>query len=549
MANKPLRSIKFPGLPDTYTVPQVDSTPIQGSTNAVSSGGVWSVTSDLDARVENLEQGGSGLTNDIKSALLQIAQKVAYIDDDGQTYYNDLYNALYPPATLISISAVYTQSGAVYDTDTLDSLKTNLVVTGRYSDSSTSTITGYVLSGTLVAGTSTITVSYGEKTTTFNVTVSERSATLQSITATFTQGSAVIYTDSSLNDLKPYLVVTANYSDSTTQTVTGYTLSGTLVEGTSTITANYSGKTDTFTVNVTASPSEKELSYLSVTFEPGTNKIYESKGLEQLKPYLTVAAHYSDGTSATVTNYTLSGNLVGGQTVGIAANYTEGGISKQSGFPVTAETIMYDWDFTKSTVDTCANKQIEEIHSTTPITQDSNGLNFTAPAQVVTLINGDDDINHLDMTVEIDVASFDFKGDSTKHVRFFMDQRGDVNNSVGTGALIFRANYGWTSYGYTDAEHIEAGYRKWSDTGWGNLYDVNQINALNGKTIKIYYGSDGHTRKLYLDGTLVGTMTDVYFYKPTLRLRLGGGMTLAQSSGDQCYDMTISGVRIYRGEV
>lgn len=26
MANKPLKSIKFPGLPDTYTVPQVDST-------------------------------------------------------------------------------------------------------------------------------------------------------------------------------------------------------------------------------------------------------------------------------------------------------------------------------------------------------------------------------------------------------------------------------------------------------------------------------------------------------------------------------------------
>ena len=130
-----------------------------------------------------------------------------------------------------------------------------------------------------------------------------------------------------------------------------------------------------------------------------------------------------------------------------------------------------------------------------------------------------------------------------------MDQRGDATNSVGTGPLIFRSGYGWTSYGYTDAEHTESGYRKWSDTGWGSLYDVNQINALNGKTVKIYYGADGHTRKLYLDGTLVGTMTDVYFYQPTLRLRLGGGMSIVQSSGDQCYDMTISGVRIYRGEV
>ena len=40
-----------------------------------------------------IEQGG--LSNQIKTALLQIAQKVAYIDDDGQDYYDDLYEALY----------------------------------------------------------------------------------------------------------------------------------------------------------------------------------------------------------------------------------------------------------------------------------------------------------------------------------------------------------------------------------------------------------------------------------------------------------------------
>ena len=116
---------------------------------------------------------GSGLTADIKNALLQIASKVAYIDDDGQTYYDALEDALYPPAVLVSISAVYTQSGTVYDTDTLDSLKADLVVTATYDDSSTATITTYTLSGTLTAGTSTITVNYGGKTTTFNVTVTD----------------------------------------------------------------------------------------------------------------------------------------------------------------------------------------------------------------------------------------------------------------------------------------------------------------------------------------------------------------------------------------
>lgn len=75
--------------------------------------------------------------------------------------------------TVSSISAVYTQSGTVYDTDSLDSLKADLVVTATFSDSTTGVIAAadYTLSGTLTVGTSTITVSYGGKTTTFSVTV------------------------------------------------------------------------------------------------------------------------------------------------------------------------------------------------------------------------------------------------------------------------------------------------------------------------------------------------------------------------------------------
>lgn len=115
-----------------------------------------------------------GVTEAVKVALLQIAQKVAYIDEHGQDYYDDLYDALYPPADLVSISAVYTQSGAVYDTDTLDSLKADLVVTAHMSDYTTRTVTEYTLSGTLTEGTSTVTVTYGGKTATFDVTVTEK---------------------------------------------------------------------------------------------------------------------------------------------------------------------------------------------------------------------------------------------------------------------------------------------------------------------------------------------------------------------------------------
>lgn len=193
-----------------------------------------------------------GLTEEVKQALLTIAQKVAYIDENGQTYYDALYNALYPPATLVSISAVFNQgSSIVYDTDTLESLKQYLTVTGAYDDGSSRAVTDYTLSGTLTEGTSSVTVTYGGKTASFSVTVTHKVAQMTGISAVFTQGSAVIYDNASLDDLKPYLVVTASYDNGTSAAVSGYTLSGTLAAGTSTITATYSGYSDTFDVTVT----------------------------------------------------------------------------------------------------------------------------------------------------------------------------------------------------------------------------------------------------------------------------------------------------------
>ena len=116
--------------------------------------------------------GGKGLTEDVKTALLACFSKVAWTVDDGQDYYDALETAL-NTKNILGISAVYTQSGTVYDFDTLDSLKSDLVVTASYDDGTTATIPGtsYTLSGTLTAGTSTITVTYSDATTTFTVTV------------------------------------------------------------------------------------------------------------------------------------------------------------------------------------------------------------------------------------------------------------------------------------------------------------------------------------------------------------------------------------------
>ena len=73
--------------------------------------------------------------------------------------------------TISSISAIYNQSGTVFITDSLDSLKDDLTVTATWSDSSTTIVSSseYTLSGTLAEGSNTITVSYGGQTATFTV--------------------------------------------------------------------------------------------------------------------------------------------------------------------------------------------------------------------------------------------------------------------------------------------------------------------------------------------------------------------------------------------
>lgn len=206
-------------------------------------------------------------SDEVKQAMLQLAQKVAYIDDQGQTYYDALYNALYPPINLDSITAVFDAGGAtIYNSMTLDDLKQYLTVTAYMTDGTTEVVPNYTLSGSMAAGDQTITVSYGGKTTTFSVTVVEW---VTSISAVFTQGSAAIYENDSLNDLKQYLVVTASYADGTSAAVSDYTLSGTLTEGTSTITVSYGGKTDTFDVTVSAAsllPAEyRQCEYIKST--------------------------------------------------------------------------------------------------------------------------------------------------------------------------------------------------------------------------------------------------------------------------------------------
>jgi hypothetical protein len=244
--------------------------------------------------------------------------------------------------TLSGITAEYTGTTHVYPFTPLDSLKDHLAVTAQYNDGTSATLDAedYALSGNLTAGTSTITVTYQGKETTFPVMVT--AATIDSIAVAFDQDDETIYTSTPLNNLKQYLTVTATYtftgSEETheeTLSAHEYTLSGELTAGTPTITVNYGDKTGNFTPTVTA------VVLTGITAQYATATIYTSTPSDNLKQYLTVKAAYNDGNEKTLTanEYELSGTLTAGTST-ITVSYTDDGVTKTDTFTLTVTAVV-----------------------------------------------------------------------------------------------------------------------------------------------------------------------------------------------------------------
>ena len=74
-------------------------------------------------------------------------------------------------SVIIRIQATYTQSKEIHTDTSLDELRDDLVVRGGLGGSMPYILTDYTLSGELTVGTSTITVDFYGKTTTFDVVV------------------------------------------------------------------------------------------------------------------------------------------------------------------------------------------------------------------------------------------------------------------------------------------------------------------------------------------------------------------------------------------
>lgn len=221
---------------------------------------------------------------------------------------------------------------------------------------------------------------------------------------------------------------------------------------------------------------------------------------------------------------------------------------------------MYNWDFTKSLVDeiTGYTPTLKAGSNNNPPIRTSEGVIFSEPTQFIDF--GDKQFPLRGNTIEYDIGSFDFKGDKSKHIRLLCFSNGLKNsqyNTYRTSPFIWRANtnIGWTMYGWNSDKGNLTSACSWNDI-WGTLSGDSDsvIECINGKTVKIVISDDGYTTSIYIDNNLIGTLNGTYWKDNTSKrkqynnhyMTFGGCDSVSQNAGDQCYDMKLTGLRIYK---
>ena len=335
--------------------------------------------SEMGAAVRAISTGDTFWTQENRNNLATVLEKVPIVADSADeaasinTVRNSFISALrggVTPAEPVLVSISVTPTSITVPSGTEASQVKNYLtsMTGHYETAGvsgqttkdlTSELSSATISGTMPTpgNTSTMTISYGGKSTTVSVTMEKATPTLTGLTAAYTGGAVAAGT--TLSQLTE--VVKATYSDGTTSAAltkgTDYTLSGTLTAGqanTVTVTGKgaYAGHTTSFSVTVAATIT---LSHLKVTYDNST-AVAAGTTLAQLNE--VVKAVYSDNSESDVlvenTDYTLSGTLTPGQTntVTVTGKGTYTGLTAVT-FEVTVKaaasathTISYD-----STVD------------------------------------------------------------------------------------------------------------------------------------------------------------------------------------------------------
>lgn len=180
--------------------------------------------------------------------------------------------------------------GQSIDTDGLDIILTR-------NDGSSESIKDYKLDYENKAGNQTVTVTYNEYTTTFDVTFTERELLSLSVTEQPTKTS--YFSDEKFD--RTGMIVTASYNNGLKEEVTDYKISEITDEsGTQIIEISYGGKTTYVAVEVIG----KSVESISVTKAPLKSSYVIGSDFDTTGMELT--AYYNDGTSKVVTDYYVS---------------------------------------------------------------------------------------------------------------------------------------------------------------------------------------------------------------------------------------------------
>ena len=122
----------------------------------------------------------------------------------------------------------------------------------------------------------------------------------------------------------------------------------------------------------------------------------------------------------------------------------------------------------------------------------------------------------------------DFKGDTSRHIRLLNNNGDNTVNSL----LIRRSTGIWTAY--------ENGWK--TPTAASGQTTLSDVNAFSGHTVSCEI-SPSRNMTVYVDGTPTYTVPEVYIFGRSIAV--GGGLTGTQNDGQQIFDCTITGLRIY----